>query len=309
MEKAPATSPGAKPSPSLAARARAAWRRGDLLLNLVLTLCGLGVLALFGYVFWILGEQALPSLQAFGLRFLSGRTWAPSDGLFGALPFISGTLLTSLLGLLFALPIAVGTAVALVFLLPRWIARPLGLVIELLAAVPSIVFGVWGFNVILPFVRDLSGGQSLGPSILAAGLVLTAMVLPILTTVTREMLKAVPRDQADAALALGSTPWEVTWKVVLPYARGGITAAAILGLGRAFGETMAVIMVVGNNPVVTWNLFEPGSTMASIIANQFGEAADLHKAALLELGLLLLVISLLLNLLAKALVRRLGVRT
>ena len=285
-------------------------RLGDRVYSALLSVAALVAVGVFVSVMWTLGSAAWPAIRAFGISFLVSQSWNPGEQLFGAFPYLFGTIVTSLLGIAIALPIAVGTAVALVFLLPRWLATPLGLVIELLAAVPSIVFGVWGRAVVVPLVRDLSGGTSYGFSILAAGLVLAAMVLPILTTVTREMLKTVPRDQGDAALALGSTPWEVTWKVVLPYAKAGVLAGAILGLGRAVGETMAVIMVVGNSPVLPKGLFDPGATAASLIANEFGDpSGPLHTAALVELGLLLLVMSLVLNLLAKRVVRRLGVRT
>ncbi len=283
-------------------------RVGDRIFALLLGLAAAGTVALLLFIAWSLAHEAWPAIQAFGLRFLTASDWSSDTGRFGALPYLYGTVVSSLLGVALALPIAVGCAVALVFLLPRWLAGPIGLLVELLAAVPSIVFGVWGFYVILPFVRDLSGGTSFGYSILAAGLVLACMVLPIITTVTREMLKAVPRDQADAALALGATPWEVTWKVVLPHAKAGILAGTLLGLGRATGETMAVILVVGNQPIFPKSLFDPGATMAATIANEFGEATDLHRASLVYLGLLLLAISLVLNLLAKFVVRRLGVR-
>lgn len=284
-------------------------RPGDRIFSLLLGASALLGLALFAGIAWTLGQQAWPAMRAFGAGFLWSTSWNPGGQEFGALPYLFGTLATSLLGLAFALPVAVGTAVALVYLLPRWLSSPLGLVIELLAAVPSIVFGVWGRDVIVPVVAQMSGGASFGPSILAAGLVLAAMILPILTTVTREMLKTVPRDQADAALALGSTPWEVTWKVVLPYAKAGILAGAILGLGRAIGETMAVILVIGNSPILPQSPYDPGATIASLIAQEFGDpSGPLHTSTLVYLGLILLAASLLLNVLAKLVVRRLGVK-
>ena len=284
-------------------------RIGDRVFSALLGLSALLGVLLFAGIAWVLGSQAWPAMKQFGLGFLWSRSWNPGGQEFGALPYLAGTLTTSLLALAFAIPIAVGTAVALVYLLPRWISGPLGLIIELLAAVPSIVFGVWGRDVIVPLVAQMSGGSSFGPSILAAGLVLAAMILPILTTVTREMLKTVPRDQADAALALGSTPWEVTWKVVLPYAKAGILAGAILGLGRAIGETMAVILVIGNSPLLPQSPYDPGATIASLIAQEFGDpSGPLHTSTLVYLGLILLLASLLLNLLAKLVVRRLGVK-
>lgn len=282
---------------------------GDVVFVLLTGACALGLVLLFADVVVVLGQRAWPAIQAFGVGFLTGRSWNPPGQAFGALPYILGTLMTSVLALAVAVPVAIGTAVALAILLPRTLAGPMGVLVELLAAVPSIIFGVWGFAVVVPFVRRLGGwlGQdTFGLSILAAGLVLAVMVLPIITAVSRDMVLAVPRQQRDAALALGATPWEVTWKVVLPHARPGIVAAVILGFGRAIGETMAVIMVIGNQPVLPDSVFAPGSTMASVIANEFGDpSGPLHGAALVELGLILLLSSLVLNLLARLIVKRL----
>jgi phosphate transport system permease protein len=259
----------------------------------------------FGFLLWTLAARAWPALAAFGPGFLVGGAWDPPGQRFGALPYLFGTVASSALALAVAVPVAVGTAVALTFLLPRALAAPLGVLVELLAAVPSIVFGVWGFTTVVPWVQELSGGRSFGHSLLAAGLVLAAMVLPIITAVTRDMLLAVPRAQRDAALALGATPWEVTWKVVLPHARAGILAAVILGLGRAVGETMAVIMVIGNQPKLDLDPFAPAATMASVIANEFGDPSGaLHASSLVALGLILLLMSLALNLAARWVVHR-----
>lgn len=295
------------------------WRRrlgadspGDVVFLLVTGACAVGLVALFAKIVHELGRGAWPAIQAFGLGFLTGEAWDPPGQRFGALPYIAGTLATSVVAIVVAVPVAIGTAVALALLLPRAVAGPLGVLVELLAAVPSIIFGIWGFAVVVPFVRDLGkalGQPAFGPSVLAAGLVLAVMVLPIITAVTRDMVLAVPRHQRDAALALGATPWEVTWKVVLPHARAGIVAAVILGFGRAIGETMAVIMVVGNQAQVPDSLFAPASTMASVIANEFGDpSGSLHAPALMELGLILLLTSLLLNLVARLVVKRLSRR-
>ena len=282
-----------------------AARRGDTLFRAITAGAALLLLLGFGYLFWVLASRAWPALAAFGPGFLWSSAWDPPGQDFGALPYLFGTLASSLLALLVAVPVAVGTAVALTFLLPRWLASPLGILVELLAAVPSIVFGVWGFTTVVPWVQGLSGGRSFGHSLLAAGLVLAAMILPIITAVTRDMLLAVPRSQRDAALALGATPWEVTWKVVLPHARTGIVAAVILGLGRAIGETMAVIMVIGNQPKLDLDPFAPAATMASVIANEFGDpSGELHASSLVALGLLLLVMSLALSLAARWVVKR-----
>lgn len=282
---------------------------GDVLFLAVTATFAVGMVGLFGYLVFILAEQSWPAIREYGLGFLTSRTWDPVGNDFGALAFLVGTVLSSLVALAVAVPIAIGTAVALAILLPRRVAAPLGVLVELLAAVPSIIFGVWGLAVVVPFVRDiadLANADTFGPSVFAAGLVLAAMILPIITAVTRDMVLAVPQHQRDAALALGSTPWEVTWKVVLPHARPGIVAAVILGFGRAIGETMAVIMVIGNQPAVPGSLFEPASSMASVIANEFGDpASELHGAALVELGLLLLLTSLALNLAARGIVKRL----
>lgn len=282
---------------------------GDVAFLALTATFALGLVAIFAYLLFVLGDRAWPAIREFGLGFLTSTAWDPPGQVFGALTYITGTLLSSLVALVVAVPIALGTAVALAILLPRSLAAPLGVLVELLAAVPSIVFGVWGLAVVAPFVRDLAdlfGQETFGPSVLAAGFVLAAMVLPIITAISRDMILAVPQHQRDAALALGSTPWEVTWRVVLPNARPGIVAAIILGFGRAIGETMAVIMVIGNQVQVPTDIFEPASSMASVIANEFGDpSGPLHGAALVELGLLLLLTSLLLNLAARGIVRRL----
>jgi phosphate transport system permease protein len=282
---------------------------GDVVFLAITAAFAVGMVVLFGALVFILARKAWPAFQAFGFGFLVGTQWDPVGQHFGALAYIAGTLMTSFVAVVVAVPIAIGTAVALALLLPRSVAGPLGVLVELLAAVPSIIFGVWGLAVIAPFVRQLAGGlhqATFGPSILAAGLVLAAMILPIITALTRDMVLAVPQHQRDAALALGATPWEVTWKVVLPHARPGIVAAVILGFGRAIGETMAVIMVVGNVAKIPRDLFMPGSTMASVIANEFGDpTGPLHGASMVALGLVLLLMSLVLNLLARGIVKRL----
>ncbi|MEA3203146.1 MAG: phosphate transport system permease protein [Thermoplasmata archaeon] len=292
----------------MATRAERA-RRGDAVFSALTGTFALAVVASFAFVLLLLGQRALPAVRAFGPGFLWSQEWVPDQQRFGALAYVYGTVASSLIALAVAVPVSVGTALALVTLLPRRLADSLGIVIELLAAVPSIVFGVWGLAVVAPFVAGLSGGQSFGPSLLAAGLVLAVMVLPIITAVTRDLLRAVPAAQTEAALALGATRWEVGWRIVLPHARTGILAAVILGLGRATGETMAVIMVIGNQPLLHFSPFKPAATMASLIANEFGDpSGPLHTAALVEIGLLMLGISLGLNLLARLIVRRLGRR-
>ncbi|MES2154182.1 MAG: phosphate ABC transporter permease subunit PstC [bacterium] len=292
-----------------AARLRLRWRGSDRLFGVTTATFALAVAAVFAVMVVMLAQRSSAAWHAFGPSFLwqTGTYTSESDIFHGARPYLYGTLVTSLLALVFAVPVAVGTAVALVELMPRWLAQPVGLFIELLAAVPSIIFGIWGVAVIVPFVHSLNPTLT-GQSLLSAALVLAIMVLPIMTAVTRDMLKAVPRAQREAALALGATPWEVTWRIVLPNARSGITAAAILGLGRATGETMAVIMVIGFKPEIYTDLFQGGATMASVIASDFGEAHALQKSALIEIGVLMLVVSLVLSVSARLVVRRLGRR-
>jgi phosphate transport system permease protein len=280
-------------------------RIGDAVFAVLTGAFGVAILVLFAGLLVLLAQRAWPAMHHFGIHFLWSRAWNPPGQDFGALPYIFGTISTSLIALAFTLPIAIGAAIALTDLLPRAVASVLGIMIELLAALPSIVFGVWGLAVITPFVKQLGGDRTFGPSILAAGLVLCVMILPIVTAVTRDMIFAVPRSQREAAYALGATRWEVTWRVVLPNARPGITAAVILGLGRAVGETMAVIMVIGNQPRLTTDVFKPGSTIASVIANEFGDpSGPLHFSSLVYLGFILLAISLALNVVARVIVHR-----
>jgi len=289
---------------------------GDAAFKSLAGLFGYGTAGLFLVVVLVVGAQAWPSLSHFGARYL----WSPAAGLGpnGAATYLFGTLATSLLALAIAVPVALGSAVALADILPRWLAGPLGILVELLAAVPSIVFGVWGYATLAPLVHALAPAQTpTGESVLTAGLVLAIMILPIITALARDMVQAVPRSQRDAALALGATQWETSWKVVLPYARPGIVAAAILGFGRAVGETMAVIYVSGNTVTFPRSLFDPTYTMSAFVANKFGEADSgigdaatntIGRAQIMEMGLLLLAASLVVNLVAKAVVRRLGRR-
>jgi phosphate transport system permease protein len=263
----------------------------------------------------VLAHQSRLSIEKFGLDFWKGRTWDPVSGEFGALPFIWGTLYSSVLALVIATPIALGIAVFLSELSPRAIKQPLVFLTELLAAVPSIVYGIWGIFVLVPFVRRLQvltpdflktvplfSGPPLGVGMLSAGLVLAVMVVPFIASVAREILRAVPGNQREAAYALGATRWEAI-RMALFYARTGILGAVMLGLGRALGETMAVTMVIGNNPQVSWSLFAPQYTMAAVIANEFTEAAgELYLDALVEIGLVLFVITVVINVLSRVLI-------
>jgi phosphate transport system permease protein len=263
----------------------------------------------------VLTHQSWLSIEKFGFGFWRGTTWDPVSGEFGALPFIWGTLYSSLLALLLATPIALGIAVFLSELSPQALKQPLIFLTELLAAVPSIVYGLWGIFVLIPFVRRLQlwtpdvlrklplfSGPPLGVGMLAAGLVLAVMVIPFIASVAREILKAVPVNQREAAYALGATRWEAI-RMAMYYARTGIIGAVMLGLGRALGETMAVTMVIGNNPQVSWSLFAPQHTMAAVIANEFTEAAsDLYLDALVEIGLVLFTITIVINGLSRLLI-------
>ena len=261
------------------------------------------------------------SVAHFGFSFVTGSDWDPVRDHYGALPFVYGTVVSSLLSLVFAIPIALGVAVYLSELAPDFIRRPLGFVVELLAAIPSVVYGLWGIFVLIPFLREdlqpalgkalgftpFFSGPPRGFGMLAAGLVLAIMILPTIASVSRDVLRAVPMPYREGALALGATRWETVWTAVLPSARSGVVGAIILGLGRALGETMAVTMVIGNRAEISASLFAPSSTMASVIANEYTEAAsDLYLSALSELGLLLFVVTVILNILARLLVWRVG---
>ena len=255
------------------------------------------------------------SIAKFSLQFWRTKTWNPVSGEFGALPFIWGTLYSSVLALLISAPIAIGIAVFLSELAPRPVRQPLAFLTELLAAIPSIVYGLWGIFVLVPLVRQLEvrapawlkkvplfSGPPLGVGMLSAGLILAVMVIPFTSSVAREVLKAVPATQREAAYALGATRWEAI-QAALFYGRTGILGAIMLGFGRALGETMAVTMVIGNNPQVAVSLFAPQYSMAAVIANEFTEAADeLYLNALVEIGLVLFLMTLVINALSRFLI-------
>ena len=267
------------------------------------------------------GRAAWPALDTFGLSFLTSSDWDPVNGTFGAAPALYGTVVSSLLALLIATPLALGVAIYLSEFAPPWVRQPVSFLVDLLAAVPSVVYGLWGIFVlvpllrgtVIPFLRDtlnlgatpLFSGPTYGPSMFAAGIILAIMVLPYISAVSREVLLAVPRSQREAALALGATRWETIWGAVLPFARSGIIGGVILGLGRALGETMAVTMLIGNRHEISASLLAPGYTMASLIANQFSEATnDLHLSALMAVGFVLFVLTLVVNAIARWLVWR-----
>jgi phosphate transport system permease protein len=271
------------------------------------------VFLLICIVGWQLWVGARPSIQKFGLPFLVSSDWDPGNDVYGALPFIYGTLVSSLLALIIAVPLSVATAIYLTELAPRWLRQPIISLIEMLAAIPSVILGLWGIFVMVPWLRvyvmpmlrhylgwcPLFQGTINGDCMLAGGMIIAIMIIPIITSVSREILVSVPDLQREAAYALGATRWEVTRIAVLSYAKRGIFGAIILGLGRALGETMAVTMVIGNTPQISASLFAPGYTLASVIANEFSEASDLCVQALFEIGLVLFLVTILINLIAQ----------
>ena len=257
------------------------------------------------------------AIDKFGIHFLATSTWDPVREEFGALPFIFGTVVSSLIALVIAVPLGIGTAVYLTELAPPRLRQPIVTVVEMLAAVPSVIFGLWGIFVMIPWLRahlfpwlqkclgflPLFQGPIYGVSMLAAGIVIAIMILPIITSVSREILRSVPDLQREAAYGLGATHWEVTRIAVLSYAKRGLFGAVILGLGRALGETMAVTMVIGNRPEIAASLFAPGYSLASVIANEFAEATtDLYLSALFEIGLVLFAVTIVTNILAQLLI-------
>jgi len=266
-------------------------------------------------------RASLPSIRQFGWHFLVSKEWDPVLDAFGALPYIYGTLVSSLLALALAVPIALGIAIYLAELAPSWLRRPLGFTVELLAAIPSVIYGLWGIFVLAPWLRDsvqpflaaklgflpFFQGTPRGLGLMAGVLILTIMILPTIASVSRDVLEAVPGTLREGALALGATRWEMVRKAVLPSASSGILGAVILGLGRALGETMAVTMVIGNRADISFSLFDPSYTLASVIANEYAEASsDLYLSALTELGLILFGVTVLLNIVARLLIWRVG---
>jgi phosphate transport system permease protein len=273
------------------------------------------VIAIVISIGFVLIRESILSIREFGLHFWVTDVWDPVAAQFGARPFIWGTLYSSVLALLIAAPISLGIATYLSELCPPVLRQPLIFLTELLAAIPSIVYGLWGLFVLVPLVRQIEmampqglretalfTGPPIGLGLLAAALILAVMVTPFISSLAREVLKAVPRTQREGAYALGATRWEAI-RVALAYGRTGIVGAIMLGFGRALGETMAVTMVIGNNPTVSWSLFAPQYTMAAVIANEFTEATDdLHLHALIEIGLVLFIITLAVNALSRLLI-------
>jgi phosphate transport system permease protein len=287
-----------------ASRSRGFLRRllnGDQAAYLITAAFASGVLMLTALLVYELFTSSALSRAKFGWAFLFTRVWDPVAGEFGALPFIYGTVMTSALALAMAVPLGIGAAIFLSELAPPRISDALTFVIELLAAVPSVIYGLLGIFVLVPLMRHL--GAPYGVGVFTAAVVLVVMILPFIVSVSREALLAVPREQREAALALGATRWESTWHVVVPFARLGIFGSVFLALARAIGETMAVTMVIGNDPAIRASVFAPGYSIAAVIANEFTEAtSDLHLSALIELGLVLFALTMLLNAIARLLI-------
>jgi phosphate transport system permease protein len=314
--------PTVEPSESGALSGRRT-RFGDLLLEGITALAAAVVVVLVALIVWKVVDGALPAIRQFGLGFLTSRAWDVNKNLFGAATFIFGTVVSSLGALLIAAPVSIAIALFLTELAPRWLRSPVGSIVEMLASVPSVVLGLWGILVLGPFLKDQVEpwlGRTLGfvplfhgspqlVGMLPAILILTIMIVPIVSSITRELFLGVPRDLKEAALALGLTRWEMVRGVVFPYARAGMAAALILGLGRAIGEAIAVTQVIGGNVSIHWSLFEAGDTLASRIASQYqGATTKLQIASIVELAVILLAFSLVANLAAQWIVRRVARR-
>ncbi len=303
----------APPVPSLRSSGSALTDRAFAVLAL---LSGLTVLAILALIAVSTTEEALPAFRHEGLGFITSDRWAPSRSAFGALPFIYGTMVISAVALALALPVSVGIALFLSELAPRWLRRPVTYLIDLLAAVPSVVFGLWGLLVLapeiiklydavsaatssVPVLNALFGQPVNGKSYFTAGLILALMITPIMTSLIREVYDTVPRSHKEAALALGATRWEMIRGAIFPHSRSGTVAAVMLGLGRAMGETIAAALVIGSSPQITARLFGSGDAMAAVIANQFGEAGGVHRSALIGLGVTLFAMTIVVNMAAR----------
>lgn len=296
---------------------RGSGRLADSSFAALMLTCACSIFVIVLFIFTVLVLNSHLSLAAFGWGFFTREAWDPVGGDFGALPFIYGTLMSSFLALVIAVPLALGVAIFLTELCPRPLRAPISFLSELLAAIPSVVYGLWAVFVLVPLMRSTIGpfllktlgwtglfdGPNFGVGILTAGIILSIMVLPIISSLTRDIMTAVPNSQREAVLALGATKWEMIRIGVLRNSRIGIVGAVMLGLGRALGETMAVTMVIGNHPEITKSLFAPSYTLASVIANEFSEATgDLYYSALIEIGLALFLVTIVVNAIARLMV-------
>ncbi len=292
---------------------------GDTVAHWTFAALASAVIVLLVWFTYQMVTNSLPSITRFGLGFLVTQTWDPVREVYGVLPFICGTLVTSAIAIALSVPISLGIAMFLSEVAAPRIRQPLSFLVELLAAIPSVVYGLWALFILVPVMKTtvepalkgalgflpLFQGAPYGLDMLTAGVVLAIMITPTVTAASREALLAAPREYREAAYALGATRWEVTWRVVVPYVRSGLFGAVILGLGRAVGETMAVTMVIGNRPEISWSLLQPGYTLASVVANEFTEATTpMYVSALIEVGLVLFLIALLINVSARLLIQR-----
>ncbi len=292
---------------------------GDRAIRFIATIFASVILALIVLIVYELLKGSVPSIHKFGLKFLVTSTWDPVSEHFGALPFVFGTIVSSVIALVIALPVSIGIAVFLSELAPRPVRPAVSLMVELLAAIPSIIYGLWGLFVMVPFLQmyvepalgryfgflPLFSGAPIGVGMLAGGIILSIMIIPTIAAVSRDIFNTVPMLYKEAGFALGMTRWEVIEKIVFPHARSGLIGAVMLGFGRALGETMAVTMVIGNAPTIAASLFAPSYTIASVLANEFTEATTkLYLSSLIELALILFVISMLFNAVARLLVIR-----
>jgi phosphate transport system permease protein len=300
---------------------------GDLRFRFLTRSAALLVVLIFVGVIITLFVGAMPAIKEFGFPFFTSQKWNPVTGQFGALASIYGTLVTSFGAMIIAIPIGIGIAIFLTEICPRALRRPIGIAIELLAGVPSIIYGIWGLFVLapwfqanlqpwiigafqdVPYIRDLFAGPPYGIGIFTAAVILSIMVLPFISSVTRDVFDTVPPMQKEAAYGLGCTTWEVMWRVVLPFARSGVVGGGMLALGRALGETMAVTFVIGNSHHIMTSLFAPGTTISATIANEFTEAVeDLYRSSLIELGLILFLITFVVLAIAQIMLRTLEAR-
>lgn len=293
----------------------------DRVFRMITALFATGAILALGAMAWVMFRDSLPAFKQFGWHFISGLDWDPVQDSYGALPYIYGTIVSSVLALALAVPVALGIAIYLAELAPNWLRRPLGFLVELLAAIPSVIYGLWGVFVLAPWLRDtiqpvlakslgflpFFKGTPRGFGLMAGVLILAIMILPTIASVSRDVLEAVPNSIREGALALGTTRWEMVRKAVLPCATSGVVGAVILGLGRALGETMAVTMVIGNRADISLSLFAPSHTLASVLANEYAEASgDLYHSSLMEIALILFVVTVVLNIVARLLIWRVG---
>jgi len=291
--------------------------KGDVVFRYLTTFFAFSILGILALMLYEMASESMPSIKAFGWRFVSSSEWDAVQEVFGALPYLYGSVVSAALALLLATPLSIGAALFITEIAPKRWGAVIAPLVELLAAIPSVIYGLWGVLIMAPWLQltvqpfliehfgflPLFQGAPYGVSMLAAIFILMIMVIPIITSITREVLLAVPQSQKEAAIALGATRWEMIKMAILPYGRSGIMGAAILGLGRAIGETMAVTMVIGNAPNISLSLLSPAYTMPSVIANEFAETTSkLHGAALMEIGLILMVVTLAINALARLLI-------